>query len=211
MRPSMLALLWVAGCGRVTDWQVDPPIEITDAGPGPSGPQPQFGPTVTSPTPPPPLIGGTLLVLQSGVAIAADPDRDRVYAVDVAAQTKLADIALQPGDQPGRLAEDAAGRIHVVLRGGGAVATIDPKTWTATRQAVCAAPRGIAYETATDLVHVACAGGELVSLPAAGGAAVRTLQLDRDLRDVVIASGELLVTRFRTADVLAVDASGNVA
>ena len=56
---------------------------------------------------------------------------------------------------------------------------------------------------------MACAGGELVSLPAAGGAATRTLTLDRDLRDVVVdAGGSLLVSTFRKAGVLVVGASG---
>ena len=98
---------------------------------------------------------------------------------------------LQPGDEPGRVVEDGAGRVDVVLRRGGAVATIDPKSATvAARRAVCSAPRGIAYQAATDQLteqlQVACAGGELVALPAAGGAATRTVMLDRDLRDVVV-------------------------
>jgi hypothetical protein len=79
------------------------------------------------------------------------------------------------------------------------------------RRAVCAAPRGLAYDAATDLVHVACAGGELVSLPAGGGAAVRSLLLDRDLRDVVVAGDKLRVSRFRSAQILTVDATGAVA
>jgi hypothetical protein len=59
---------------------------------------------------------------------------------------------------------------------------------------------------------VACAGGELVSLPAAGGAATRTLTLDRDLRDVVVgAGGSLLVSTFRKAGVLVVGADGQIA
>jgi hypothetical protein len=73
---------------------------------------------------------------------------------------------------------------------------------------VCAEPRGVAVDG--DSVHVACSGGELVTLPAAGGAATRTLRRDRDLRDVVVAGGQLYVTRFRTAELLAIDASGNV-
>ncbi|MCU1279762.1 MAG: cytochrome peroxidase, partial [bacterium] len=99
-----------------------------------------------------------------------------------------------------------------VLRRGGAVATIDPVTaMVSARTAVCAAPRGIAYEAATDRVHVACAGGELVSLPAAGGAAVRTVALERDLRDVVVVGAQLWVSIFRAAQILVVNADGTVA
>ena len=69
-------------------------------------------------------------------------------------------------------------------------------------------PRGVAYDPASDLVHVACMGGELVSFPAAGGAATRTLQLPRDLRDVVVDGNTLLVSQFRSAQVLVVDGNG---
>jgi mono/diheme cytochrome c family protein len=59
-------------------------------------------------------------------------------------------------------------------------------------------------------VHVACMGGELVSFPAAGGDATRTLQLPRDLRDVVVDGDTLLVSQFRSAQVLVVDSNGNL-
>ena len=59
-------------------------------------------------------------------------------------------------------------------------------------------------------MHVACAGGELVSLPAAGGDAVRTVTLARDLRDVVVDGPRLRVSRFLTAEVLTVEADGTV-
>src|SRR4051812_19094131 len=154
---------------------------------GPLGPQPTFGTTVTATTPPPPLSGGTLVMLESGQgAVAADPDRDRLYVVDLLPAARLrATLPLSPGDEPGRGVEDGAGRVHVLARRGGVVLTVDVASAAITeRKAVCPAPRGIAYEAASDRVHVACAGGELVSLPAAGGDAVRTLRLDRDLRDV---------------------------
>ena len=54
---------------------------------------------------------------------------------------------------------------------------------------------------------MACAGGELVTLPAAGGAPTRTLQLDRDLRDVVVSGDQLFVSRFRSAELLVVSAA----
>src|SRR5262249_54932576 len=42
----------------------------------------------------------------------------------------------------------------------------------------------------------------------AGGDAVRSLKLDRDLRDVVVSNGRLLVSTFRTAQILVLDANG---
>ena len=59
-------------------------------------------------------------------------------------------------------------------------------------------------------MHVACADGELISVPAAGGVAVRSLQLQRDLRDVVVDGSRLRVTRFRSAELLTVEADGTV-
>jgi hypothetical protein len=179
--------------------------------PGGSFP-PTFGATVHQTSAPPAVSGGTLRVLSDGTtAVAADPDRDRVYVVDLPNRTLHATIALQAGDEPGRVVEDAAGRVYVALRHGGAVATIDPVSGTLTdRRSVCAAPRGLAYDPVLDVVVVACRDGELVSLPAGGGATVRTVLLDPDLRDVVVTGGGLQVSRFRSAELLTVAADGTV-
>jgi hypothetical protein len=176
---------------------------------------PQLPTTVGHATTPVPAIsGGTLLALADGnTAVASDPERDRLYIVDLANRVLRTQVALQAGDEPGRAVQDAAGRVHVALRRGGAVVTVDPTTGAiGGRRAVCAAPRGIAYQAAGDLLHVACGGGELVSLPAAGGAATRTVTLERDLRDVVVgADGKLMVSTFRRAEVLVVGADGILA
>jgi mono/diheme cytochrome c family protein len=159
-----------------------------------------------------PLSGGTLLVLQDGnLAVASDPDRDTVSIVDLAGFALAGTVKLHVHDEPGRLVEDGAGRVHVALRGGGAVVTIDVHTMAVVeRRQVCSAPRGLAYEAASDALHVACAGGELITLPAKGGEAVRRLRLDRDLRDVAVDGENLLVSRFRAAEVLTVSPAGEV-
>ncbi len=157
-----------------------------------------------------PISGGTLLVADDGVtAIAADPDRDRVWLVDLDTQ-HVREIALQAGDEPGRAALDAQGRVHVALRRGGGVVAIDLATAAIVhRVSVCPAPRGVAYDAPNQLLHVACQTGELVSLDSSGGV-VRKLELGRDLRDVVVdsANSRLLVSRFRSAELLVVDAGG---
>ena len=171
------------------------------------------GPVVGAADPPPPMSGGTLIVLGDGrTAVAADPDRDQIWIVDLQQHVLKWAVTLAAHDEPGRLVEDAGGRVHVALRRGGALVTIDPQAGIVLyRRSVCAVPRGVAYDAGRDLVYVACMGGELVSFPAAGGAAVRTLSLDNDLRDVVLDGDNLLVSRFRTAHVLVVDvASGQV-
>jgi mono/diheme cytochrome c family protein len=158
-----------------------------------------------------PISGGNMLVAANGHAVVADPDRDRILAVDLAAGT-VVEVALNPGDEPGRLVEDAAGRIHVALRRGNAVVTLADAASAQIigRRAACNEPRGLAFDPGADAIHVACATGELVSLPAAGGEATRRLRLDRDLRDVVMQGDQLVVTRFRTAEVLTLDATGAV-
>jgi hypothetical protein len=69
----------------------------------------------------------------------------------------------------------------------------------------------VAWDSATNLVWVACATGELVSLPAAGGGPISQVPVERDLRDVVVSSGSLSVSTFRTAEVLRVAPAGSVA
>src|SRR3954454_10623524 len=174
--------------------------------------QPQYGSTVAAAVPPPAISGGTLRILADGhTAVAADPARDQVYIVDLVSRAVRSTVVLNPGDEPGRVVADGAGRAHVALRRGGALVSIDTTTGQILqRRAVCAAPRGAAYDPATDVVHVACAGGELVSLPAAGGNAIRTVTLARDLRDVVVDGPRLRVSRFLSAEVLTVESDGTV-
>jgi hypothetical protein len=200
----------------------------TPAGPSPTpGPQPispcgnvvdpglvpVFGATVTAGTTPPPISGGTLMVLRDGVtAVASDPDRDAVYIVNSQSGTVTYTVSLQPGDEPGRLIQDGAGQVQVALRSGGALVTIDPVLGAVTaRRAVCPAPRGVAWDSTTDSVWVACATGELVALPAAGGAATTSFTVERDLRDIIIDNGSMSVTQFRSADVLRLSSTGTIA
>jgi mono/diheme cytochrome c family protein len=161
---------------------------------------------------PPPLTGGTLAVIGGGARVAvSDPDRDQVVAVDLSAMSIVSTAVLGRGDEPGRLVEDAGGRLHVALRGGRAVAVIDPNNGAVLgRLPVCHHPRGLAYDATRDAIHVACAGGELVSYTASTGAPLRQLRLERDLRDVVVDGDRLLVSRFRAAELLVVESNGTV-
>jgi cytochrome c553 len=104
------------------------------------------------------------------------------------------------------------GRVHVALRSGGALVTIDPTKGTiVARRNVCPAPRGLAWDSATDLVWVACATGELAALPAGGGPATVQRVVERDLRDVIIDNGSIAVTKFRSAEVLRLASDGTIA
>ncbi len=169
-------------------------------------------PVQTALTSPPPISGGTLLITQDGaVAVAADPDRDRVSIVSLTDRKLLHTVDLLPGDEPGRVVEDGGHRVHVALRRGGAVVTIDVASGKVlARRPVCGAPRGIAYEATADRVYVACAGGDLVTLPAAMGDTVWRVNLGADLRDVIARPDGLLVSRFKSGELLRVDTSGGV-
>jgi mono/diheme cytochrome c family protein len=160
---------------------------------------------------PTPISGGTLSVLADGsAAVVSDPERDTISIVDLRTFT-VRQIILQAGDEPGRSVEDADKRIHVALRGGGAVAVIDAASGVLVeRRAVCKAPRGLAFQAVTAQIHVACADGKLVSLGAKDGVVARTLTLDPDLRDVLVRGSELWVTRFKSAEVLSVGSAGTL-
>jgi mono/diheme cytochrome c family protein len=223
LRSTVLAIVAIGSCAAIgcthsissgfgETGPVPEPGALAGFDAGPPVIQPDFGSIGTATKPPPAISGGTLLVLADGkTAVAADPDRDAVYVADTTAEKLLFTVALQAGDEPGRSAEDAAHRVHVALRGAGALVTIDPTTGTIVgRRPVCPAPRGVAYDTTNDAVWVACATGELVSLPAAGGAATKNLHVERDLRDVVVQNGNVVVSKFRTAEILYLGADGSV-
>lgn len=168
---------------------------------------------------PPAISGGTLLVTRdSKRAVAADPDRDRVLITDLDSE-EVQPIALSDGDEPGRVVEDSAGRVHVALRGGGAVVTLSPQNGQVlARRDVCAAPRGMAASHTVDggaeSIVIACASGELVELAASpSGGVLERHYVEGDLRDVVVtgdgtkAGRKLLVSSFRSAEVLTLNAS----
>jgi DNA-binding beta-propeller fold protein YncE len=193
-------------------WEANPgTIAVGPGLPAPSA-LPVFGASVTATVPPPPISGGTLLGLQAGsLAVASDPDRDALYVIDTSAAALLRTIALQSGDEPGRLVEDGSGRVHVALRSGGALVTVDPTTGTVlARRSVCPAPRGVGWDPTTDRVWVTCATGELVALPAAGGPIATQWVVERDLRDVIVKNGAISVTKFRSAEILRIGADGTI-
>ncbi len=183
MRKTLLALVLVAGCNE--RGQTPEPFGV-------------------------PISGGNVLVTSDGArAVVSDPDRDRILQIDLATRA-VSELALDTGDEPGRLVEDSAHRVHVALRRGNALLTIDPAGAIVDRRPACVEPRGLAYDGASDQIHVACSTGDLVTLPAAGGAAVRSLRLERDLRDVVVQGENLVLTKFRSAEVLTIDATGAI-
>src|SRR5262245_15331843 len=113
MRNALLAAavgIVVVGCAsHRDDYDYGSPYDYGQP-PPPVKPDltPRFGPVVRRPAPP--LSGGTLILAHGGdLAVAADPDRDAIHIVDFATNA-VSHIALEAGDEPGRLVEDAGGR-----------------------------------------------------------------------------------------------------
>lgn len=154
-----------------------------------------------------PLSGGTLAVSRDGaLAFAADPDRDALFVVDLSARTLARTVALPAGSEPGRMAEDAEGIVHVALRKSGQLVSVDPESGQVVAERyACPAPRGVAFDADRGLVHVACETGELLSFAGTGPEPVQKLELERGLRDVVVDGGRLLVSQFKRAEVLVVE------
>jgi hypothetical protein len=181
---------------------------------GAQGPvSPQFsGLTTRADKAPPPISGGTLLTAADGqTLIAADPDRDAVYVIDAVKRTLVRRIELEPSDEPGRVVQDKLGLIHVALRGGGGIVSFALGEDTEVRRSeVCDLPRGLAYDGAADRLYLACAEGKLVQIDPSTGAATKALSLGRDLRDVIVRNDQLFVTRFRSAELMQVDANQGV-
>jgi hypothetical protein len=169
-------------------------------------------PALAAAEPPAPLNGGTLLVTRDGGrALVVDEARDRLSVVDLTARQRLGEVAFSPGSEPGRAALGDDGSVYVVLRRKGSVAKVSPDTLSLLQEfPVCAAPRGLAFDSAAGAVHVACASGRFVSLTPTGQV-LRSSQLPNDLRDVVVENGNVWVSRFRSAEVLRLDAAGGVA
>ncbi|MCA9609257.1 MAG: cytochrome-c peroxidase [Myxococcales bacterium] len=207
MRQVTISLaLFIVGCTTPPG----PPIPGHDAGPPADAaiPDPTVIPLpdVGQVEPLPPISGGNLLATRTGLLVATDPDRATVWVLDPEAPALIGRVSLEAGDEPGRLAEDDDGIVHVVLRRAGAVLSVDPRDASVrSRRAVCPAPRGIDVDHDAGLLWVACAGGELVALPPAAGDVARSFRLDDDLRDVVASDGVLYVSRLRSAEVLSVD------
>jgi hypothetical protein len=170
-------------------------------------------PAFNAETKPPAVTGGTVAVTPNGQrAVVSDAERDRLVVVSLgAAAGVLGTVPLEPRDEPGRVIVDDGGRAQVVLRGAGAVASVNLDSLTVIeRRQVCAAPRGVTL-TGPDTLTVACADGKLVTMAASGGAPSRTLQVASDLRDVVVTStGQMVVSRFKSAELLRLDAQGAV-
>jgi hypothetical protein len=173
---------------------------------------PTFGDTVQADATPAPLSGGTLRLSKSGDHVyVSDPDRNLVSVVDLSSSLTTPatqTFPLNGTDEPGRLVEGPPGKVFVALRRSGEVATLDLSTGSITRQGICGAPRGLAYDDASATLYVACEDGRLAMVGPDGKTSAVTLE--QDLRDVVLAGDKVLVSKLRTAELIACDKTGKM-
>lgn len=199
----------LGGCYMSTGTHPPAPTPDEDAGRPPSvdASTPPAPPTPSDGTFP--VAGGTAALTADGRIVAADVATDTLFVFDPTENALLGSVALGERVEPGRVAVDASGRAHVALRRTGEIVSValdGPSVLE--RRAVCGAPRGIAVDGAS--VVVACAGGELVTLPANGGAATSSVFVEPDLRDVLVGDGVFYVSRFRSAELLTVGRDGSI-
>lgn len=204
---GLLAVGALTGCDPV--WESEDP-SVPNAPTSLPNALPLFdGVTKTAAGKATPIAGGTLLITRGGRAVASDPDRDRVHVVELATQ-KLVSVELQEGDEPGRVVEGPEGTAFVIARRGGVVLAVDTTRGSARRFPVCSAPRGLAYDAAQSKLYVACRSGVLATLDATTGEVLARHRFDGDLRDVLLSGDNLVVTRFKTAEVLLVSRDGKL-
>ncbi len=154
-----------------------------------------------------PIMGGTVTVALRGRFVAiTDPERHRVSVVDVQSGAVRGHVRFPAGSLPWRAAIDGRGDLRVVLRGTGQLATIGLQGPSLRgTQSVCPEPRGVTWDESQRRILVACAGGELVSIPELGSSSSTFAGLD--LRDVVVRDGKPFVSSFRAARLEGVDST----
>lgn len=211
----MSALRWmlpVLGLLSACHTEVDPIVDFPPIATPPVDTQPlEIGPLSHALRPLPPISGGTLATGRIGfdeVAVASDPEHDQVWILDPKQDQPRGKISFPERAEPGRVVI-AGEQAFVVLRGTGELAQIDiPTAKLVARRSLCVAPRGVDVDVEANLLVVVCMDGSLHQLEASTLNPIATYQLDRDLRDVVIQGEEILVSRFRSAEILVLQKDG---
>lgn len=204
----------LAGCSGPTDFTVDDSAMVVPPAPTGTGsvstsPYVFEGKAVRASGKVAPIAGGTLLVTKDGFAIAADADRDSLHVVKLSELT-VKSVPLAQGDEPGRVVEGPAGTAYVAARRGGVVLAVDIADGKVTRIPVCSAPRGLAFDAVRAELYVACRSGVLAVVDTETNEVAQRLRLDADLRDVVVSGENLMISRFKSAEVLVVSRAGDV-
>ena len=83
----VVAMTLAIACNLSSSPGLEPSSAAPSIAPTP-GPRPTFAGARSLATSPPPISGGTLAIANDGrTAVASDPDRDRIYVVDIPSRT----------------------------------------------------------------------------------------------------------------------------
>jgi mono/diheme cytochrome c family protein len=153
-----------------------------------------------------PLTTGTLAVTSDATrALVSDADRASVFVVSL----ESGDVrSLNVGTEalPGKVAVDGLGFGYVILRGTNQILRVDlTEAAPPERAGTCRAPEGLALSPDQARIYVACRSGEFETLDRATLAPLGSVTLDGDLRDVVTSGQRVVVSRFRSAELLVLD------
>lgn len=156
---------------------------------------------------PRPLEGGGLTTYNGGeTLIATDPDRDKVWLIDVASSRVEASIQLPDFAEPTKVEVD--GEVIIVLEAGrGEIVRLakQGETWdVALTRSVCSDAKDIAIDAAAGYVLVSCESGSVVKLSLDTGTVVETVELTPGLSDIAIDGEDWYISKLRTAEVLVV-------
>ena len=202
--------IWAGLCLAAVSWGCAPPDEggVASGGtgrtPGSAVGTASYGRRTSE------LTGGTLTISPSGdTAIASDPDRDQVLVMSLESGRVLSRVTFTGRSRPGMATVDGRGDFVVALRGLGEVVTFSSRgNGYSNRRKVCSEPTGLAWNAANNTLLVACASGELVTLPDGASTPSATEQPRFDLRDVIVTPTRTWVTTFRSSSLVAVGGSG---
>ena len=152
-------------------------------------------------------VGGLLHVLDDGTQlVGSDILADKVVLFDLPSGALVAEHTFPVYSEPSALDEDTNGNIWVSLRSGGHAVALDRETLAPVASIrTCPEPRGIDAD-GDGSMWMACASGELVHFNVHG--VINSFLLDSDLRDVVVETDQIFVSRLRTAEVLEVSRAG---
>src|SRR5438105_1057480 len=145
MRANLAVMVLLASCSHSVQQQAvvlrpKPIVAPPDIAPLPNATLALGGDSASAETAPAPISGGTVLV--SGTrAWVSGPDAGVVDVVDLETKKLARTFTLGKGSLPGRLAEASDGKVVVVLRGEGSIATLDFDAKTFSKRKVCPAPQ----------------------------------------------------------------------
>lgn len=113
--------------------------------------------------------------------IVANGDAQSASVIDLASQTRLANVKL-PGS-PEMMATDTNGKVYINIASANEIVRFDPSTFKIDDEwkvPTCEAPHGLAIDTETHRLFVSCHNARMLVVSAENGSVVATLPIGHD-------------------------------